>query len=279
MTLDVARRFDAMAATYDVLEPWYEHLYEVMHRILRLTLARGSGRALDAGCGTGFQAALLRGFGYETHGLDIAAGMLAVARRRLPKIPAVQGTIEELPYATGCFDAIVCCGSTLSFASDAARALREFGRVLRPDGVLLLECEHRGRLDLAWALVNSVTGDRLGYGLTPSQAWRQIVGNGADGVWTEYPGYGPMRLFRARELRALLRAARLTPVKVWGIHAATNLIPSTVLHRERVGPVLASVYRGLRALDRRLARFPPARAIANSLMVLARKDGTATGVE
>jgi len=88
-----------------------------------------------------------------------------------------------------------------------------------------------------------------------------------------------MRLFRARELRALLRAAGLTPVKVWGIHAATNLIPSTVLHRERVGPVLASVYRGLRALDRRLARFPPARAIANSLMVLARKDGTATGVE
>src|SRR5206468_9178180 len=75
MTLDVARRFDAMAATYDVLEPWYEHLYEVMHRILRLTLARGGGRALDAGCGTGFQAALLRGFGYETHGLDIAAGI------------------------------------------------------------------------------------------------------------------------------------------------------------------------------------------------------------
>src|SRR5207244_1192702 len=122
--------------------------------------------------------------------------MLAVARRLLPKIPAVQGTIEELPYATGCFDAIVCCGSTLSFASDATRALREFGRVLRPDGLLLLECEHRGRLDLAWALVNSVTGDRLGYGLTPTQAWRQIVGNGADGVWTEYPGYGPMRLFR-----------------------------------------------------------------------------------
>jgi len=45
MTLDVARRFDAMAATYDVLEPWYEHLYEVMHRILRLTLARGGDQA------------------------------------------------------------------------------------------------------------------------------------------------------------------------------------------------------------------------------------------
>src|SRR3989442_9917892 len=119
MTLEVARWFDAMAATYDVLEPWYEHLYEVMHRILRLTLARGGGRALDAGCGTGFQAALLRGFGYETHGLDIAAGMLAVARRLLPKIPAGQGTIEEVPHANGSFHAIVWRRSTPSFARHA----------------------------------------------------------------------------------------------------------------------------------------------------------------
>src|SRR3989442_11298262 len=142
MTLEVGRRFDAMAATYDVLEPWYEHLYEVMHRILRLTLARGVGRALDAGCGTGFQAALLRGFGYETHGLDIAAGMLAVARRRLPKIPAGQGTIEALPYATGCFDAIVCCGSTLSFAGDAAPAPPEVGPGLPPPRPLPLAAGH-----------------------------------------------------------------------------------------------------------------------------------------
>lgn len=279
MTLEVARRFDAMAATYDVLEPWYEHLYAQMHQTLRRTLARGQGRALDAGCGTGFQAALLSGLGYETHGLDIAAGMLAVARRRMPKLPVVQGTIETLPYASGCFDAIVCCGSTLSFAGDAACALREFGRVLRPGGLLLLECEHRGRLDLLWALVNSVTGDRLGYGLTPAQAWRQIVGNGASGVWTEYPGYGAIRLFKARELRALLAAAGLAPIRTWGIHAATNLIPSTVLHRERVGPVLGALYRGLCAIDRRLASFPPARALANSLMVLARKDGARNGVE
>ena len=27
--------FDAMAASYDELEPWYEHLYAELHRILR----------------------------------------------------------------------------------------------------------------------------------------------------------------------------------------------------------------------------------------------------
>jgi len=279
MMLDVARRFDAMAATYDVLEPWYEHLYAVLHEILRSALAPGGGRALDAGCGTGFQAALLADLGYEIHGVDIAAALLAIARRRLPQMPTVQGTIEALPYPSESFHVVACCGSTLSFVDDAVQALREIGRVLRPGGVLLLDCEHRGSLDLAWAAVSSLTGDRFGYGLTPAQAWRQIVGNGADGVWTEYPGYGAFRLFTAREVRDMLAIAGLRWVRGWGIHAATNLIPSTVLHRERVGPVLTALYRGLRAIDRRLTSFPPARAMANSLVILARKGARRNGVE
>ena len=83
-----ARLFDAMAEEYDVLEPWYQHLYAAIHRILLDTLlpprAAEQPRALDAGCGTGFQAALLERLGYETHGVDIAPRLLAVARRRLP---------------------------------------------------------------------------------------------------------------------------------------------------------------------------------------------------
>src|SRR5262249_28366478 len=98
-------------------------------------------------------------------------------------------------------------------------------------------------------------------------------------VWTEYPGYGAIRLFKARELRALLGAAGLSPVGVWGIHAATNLIPSTVLHRERLGGALAALYRGLCAIDRHLIRFAPARAFANSPVGLARKPAAPTGVE
>ena len=34
-----ARLFDAMAEEYDVLEPWYEHLYAVLHRIVLDVLA------------------------------------------------------------------------------------------------------------------------------------------------------------------------------------------------------------------------------------------------
>ena len=80
------RFFDAMAASYDELEPWYEHLYARLHRIVRDALGRAApgARALDAGCGTGFQTAILAELGYRPHGLDLSGASLAVARGRVP---------------------------------------------------------------------------------------------------------------------------------------------------------------------------------------------------
>ena len=85
MSSTVADIFDAMAATYDDLEPWYEHFYARLHAILRAELGQvpPAGRALDAGCGTGFQSAILTDLGWTTHGIDLSAGLLAVARQRL----------------------------------------------------------------------------------------------------------------------------------------------------------------------------------------------------
>src|SRR5688572_25001357 len=99
---DVERVFDSMAADYDELEPWYEHLYARVHTILRQTLGQPApaetAAALDAGCGTGFQTAVLQALGYRAHGLDVSAGLLAVARRRLPRASFVRGRLEALPY-------------------------------------------------------------------------------------------------------------------------------------------------------------------------------------
>src|SRR5215813_13517683 len=78
------RFFDAMAASYDELEPWYEHLYAELHRIVRSALgpAPRDARALDAGCGTGFQTAILAELGYRPHGLDLSAARLGLRLRR-----------------------------------------------------------------------------------------------------------------------------------------------------------------------------------------------------
>jgi SAM-dependent methyltransferase len=272
----VARLFDAMADTYDVLEPWYEHLYDVLHAILRDAIGQApypGARALDAGCGTGFQAALLAELGWRPHGVDVSARLLDVARRRVPATPLTLGSVESLPYASGRFDAVVCCGSTLSFVDDPGRALTELGRVLRPGGRLLLDCEHRPSPDLVWTLGSALVGDALGYGVSAREAWRALIAR--EGVRLAYPGYGPLRLFRRRELRRLLAAAGLRPVRSWGLHAVTNLIPSTVLHGSRVPRALAGLYRGLRRLDSVLAATPPAGALANSVVVLAVRQPTA----
>jgi MPBQ/MSBQ methyltransferase len=268
----VAALFDAMAPTYDELEPWYEHLYDVLHAILREAIGpapRDDARALDAGCGTGFQSALLGALGWRTHGVDVSAGLLAVARRRLPAAALAVASVEALPYPDACFDAVVCCGSTLSFVDEPTRALNEMGRVLRPGGRLLLDCEHRPSLDLAWTLASALTGDPLGYGVTARAAWQAIAAR--DRLRLPYPGYGLLWLFTRRELAAMLRAAGLIPVRAWGVHGITNVLPSTLLHRADPPRALVGVYRALRRVDAALGTTPPARALANSLVVLARR--------
>jgi len=269
--------FDAMAADYDVLEPWYEHLYAQLHAVLRVALRPplhvASPRALDAGCGTGFQAAVLQELGYTVHGLDLAPRLLRAARDRLPHAPLVQGDVEALPFRDGCFAAATCCGSTLSYVGDAPRALAELARVLAPGGRLLLECEGRWSADLAWAWLCGLLGDRWGYELTPADVWRAVSTPRDRECRLPYPGYGSLRLFGVGELAKLLAAAGLETLRVWGIHWITNLLPSTVLHRPRLGVATAAVYRALCRVDAALSTRWPAARLANSLVVLAAKTG------
>jgi SAM-dependent methyltransferase len=270
---DTARFFDAMAASYDDLEPWYQYLYARLHRVLRAALppAAAGARALDAGCGTGFQTAIVADLGYRAHGLDVSAGSLAVARVRLPAAHLVRGDLLELPYRDAAFDTVVCAGSTLDFVEDPRQAIAELARVMRPGAALLLEVERRFCLDLGWTLLSSVTGDGLAYGLRPAQAWALLARPLREGVWLDYPGYPRLRLFTDHELRAFLGRAGLRVERAWGIHTVTNLLPSTLLHRPRVPAGLRWLYRVLCAADGVVGGWAAARALAAHAVVLARK--------
>jgi ubiquinone/menaquinone biosynthesis C-methylase UbiE len=272
-----ARFFDAMAPSYDDLEPWYRHFYARLHGLLRATLPPPAGpgaRALDAGCGTGFQTAIVAEFGYRAHGLDLSAGSLSVAGARLPAARLVRGDLRALPYRDASFDAVVCAGSTLDFVEDPGGAISELARVMRPGGTLFLEVERRFCLDLGWMLLSSLTGDPLGYGLRPAQAWALLARPPGQGVWLDYPGYPRLRLFTDRELRRMLRRVGLYVERAWGIHAVTNLLPSTWLHRPRVPVGLRSLHRALCAVDAAVGGWRATRALAPHAVVLARKGAT-----
>ena len=268
------RFFDAMAASYDELEPWYEHLYAELHRILRSALspAPPDALALDAGCGTGFQTAILAELGFRPHGLDLSAASLAVAQARLPGSRFVRGDLDALPYDDVTFDAVVCAGSTLDFVDKPRRAIAEIARVMRHGARLLLEYERRWCLDVAWTLVSSVTADAFGYGLRPAEARALVAGPWRSGVWVDYPGYPRLRLFTNRELGAMLESSGLRVERAWGIHAITNLMPSPILHRPRLPAALRPLYRALRSADARVGSSRAMRAIAAHGVVLARKS-------
>jgi SAM-dependent methyltransferase len=103
------------------------------------------GRLLDAGCGDGFWSSLFADAGFETVGVDISEGAIAVAREKYPDLAFRIGDVEQvLPFPEGSFDVILARGLSHLAAEDltAARpvgAVRNLLRYAKPaDGLLLL---------------------------------------------------------------------------------------------------------------------------------------------
>ena len=101
---------------------------------------RPGDRVLDVACGTGVVARVAAeraGDSGRVAGLDVNAGMLAVARSLPPPAGApiewVEGSALALPFSAGAFD-VGLCQFGLQFVPDPAAALRELRRVLAQDG-------------------------------------------------------------------------------------------------------------------------------------------------
>jgi demethylmenaquinone methyltransferase/2-methoxy-6-polyprenyl-1,4-benzoquinol methylase len=136
----VRRIFDETAVDYDRVErilalgsgDWYR----------RAALKRagvGSGASvLDVGFGTGLlarQAQALIGAEGRLVGVDPSAGMLA--QSDLAGVELLDGSAEALPVPDESFD-FVTMGYALRHVGDVGAAFREFDRVLKPGGTVLI---------------------------------------------------------------------------------------------------------------------------------------------
>lgn len=95
---------------------------------------RAGTMALEIGAGTGKFTRLLTTSGATVIAVEPVAAMLERLVTELPAITALRGQAQNLPFASGIFDAVLCAQSFHWFASPAA--LAEIHRVLRPGGVL-----------------------------------------------------------------------------------------------------------------------------------------------
>lgn len=106
---------------------------------------------LDAGCGTGAYSRAIIDRVSRIAALDLSEGMLGAARNSLSaeakagRIAFHRGSILELPFAAGVFDAVMV-NQVVHHLGDHAdtgftrleRAVAEFARVLRPGGALVV---------------------------------------------------------------------------------------------------------------------------------------------
>jgi len=107
------------------------------HAVLDLARVDARTRHLDVGCGSGLAAQLSASRGAAVAGIDAAEALLAIARQRTPSGDFRQGDIEALPFPDDSFD-LVTGFNSFQYAGNAAHALREAGRVAKPDGMIVI---------------------------------------------------------------------------------------------------------------------------------------------
>lgn len=112
---------------------------------LGIRTARRDARAVDLGCGPGFQSLALAGLGFSVTAVDTSARLLDELRAHAGTHPihAVQGDLLESARhaAAGSAAVVVCMGDTLTHLDSRAAIARLFhdvARILEPGGAFVL---------------------------------------------------------------------------------------------------------------------------------------------
>ena len=137
----LAAQFDHVAQDYD----WISQVLSFgsgkryrQHALKRTGLTKGK-MVLDVACGPGTVSLCAQHIVGETGkvvGLDPSYGMVAQAQKQGVST-ALQGKAEHLPFPDSLFD-FISMGYALRHVSDLTLTFKEYLRVLKPDGKLLL---------------------------------------------------------------------------------------------------------------------------------------------
>lgn len=121
--------------------PWFTGTRRVAAAVIPTVLGRPTGglKILDVGCGTGATLEWLQRFAGRRPvvGVDVAPAAVRLARRSGGRVALASADL--LPFRDDRFDLIYCADVVQHLAEgQRAQALREFRRVLRPGGAVLV---------------------------------------------------------------------------------------------------------------------------------------------
>src|SRR5215469_12053535 len=155
-------KFDALAGRF-----WDPHGdFRPLHLLnpvrLQFIAARATlagARVLDVGCGGGLLTEVLARAGAEVTGIDMAPGMIEVARLHAAesalRIDYRMAAAEDLAQATAeAFD-IVTCMEMLEHVPDPAAMTATLARLLRPGGTLFISTLNRNLKSFLLAIVGA----------------------------------------------------------------------------------------------------------------------------
>ena len=152
---DVAAMFDDVAGRYDVTNDVLSLGQDRLWRkaVVRAVDARPGERVLDIAAGTGTSSEPFADAGIDVVPADFSLGMLRVGNSRRPDLGFTAADALRLPFADASFD-VVTMSFGLRNVSDTLGALREFLRVTRPGGRLVV-CEFSHPTNAAFRKVYS----------------------------------------------------------------------------------------------------------------------------
>lgn len=105
----------------------------ILRELMRL---KKSGRILDVGCATGFLLDEAKKEGWESFGVELSKWAAGYAREEFG-IEVFQGNLKDAGFPEKFFDAVIL-KDTIEHLYDPKDTLLEIRRILKPDGILVL---------------------------------------------------------------------------------------------------------------------------------------------
>ncbi|WP_157960862.1 class I SAM-dependent methyltransferase [Nubsella zeaxanthinifaciens] len=137
--------YEQMAVKYDELIDHKPHnAYYDRPNTLQLLPEVNGKTVLDAACGPGKYAEILLAKGANVIGFDISPKMVELAKKRNQGKGEffVHDVAEQLTRIADASCDVVLCALALHYVEDWTSTMKEFHRVLRTDGALVISIEH-----------------------------------------------------------------------------------------------------------------------------------------